>query len=105
MSDPRDAYDDALAALEAAAKKLEAVSKFIVEAGQVFRDWETVGISNFKGASLPFGVKKTVDGSRWPTADQLYQFIQAYHDAKQAVQIAWNAVPAERRKSLLPPPK
>jgi hypothetical protein len=104
------AYQTAIGQLQAAQKQVEQYVRIIEHAaGLLNRDgWKTAMMSNVQGgfpAEIAFSRREGINGSDWPTAQQLADALVAWHNAKQAVKNAYQAIHASERSVVQPPDK
>ncbi|MBA3530578.1 MAG: hypothetical protein H0T73_01465 [Ardenticatenales bacterium] len=107
--DPISNYQRAIAALQAASARAEQYGALVTQTATSLREWKKVVMTNVEGefpADLVAGRNtKSINGVDWPTAQQLADTLLNYHNAKKAVDTAWQAISEEQRQILQPPEK
>jgi hypothetical protein len=78
-------------------------------AAQFKQDWRRFKIYNRPDFRVPveYSTPATgaeVDGTKWPSVDDLIALLNEAHDAQQTVTRAWRAIPMDRQNGLTPPP-
>jgi hypothetical protein len=104
-----DAYLDAKAAFDRANTKINELSHKVGRvAAALLHQRDTFTFSNVEGPGFPpeaIMSRSSVseDGNTWPSAKTINQALAEWHQARQAMNSAWSAVPADRRAGLVPP--
>ncbi len=106
MSSPGDNYVAALERMEEAAAKVKPLVEYLSLLGGVLSagGWKHAQVSG--GAlTFPTGPNKVppLDLKAWPTPDRLMAAVDEWKRAKHAADVAWAALPADKRKRYQPP--
>lgn len=104
-TDQVTAYAGALAKLEQTKKHMEAMAEVVRQASAILYQWRTIKVTHVAGANSLPGVRPTgtIDGARWPTAEQLAGGITAYYQALQEARDAHEAIPQAARGAVMAP--
>jgi hypothetical protein len=102
-----DAYLDAKAAFERIDASVTDLAARLVKVGEAIRtNRGRFCFSNTPGAGFPAEVAMgglSQDGNTWPSAATINAALADWHKAKQAMDMAWAAIPQDRRAGLVPP--
>jgi hypothetical protein len=97
------AYKQALRSMEAATEQVEAFVEEITHAATILRRWEQVTILNL-GIGFPPGAElESINADNWPTSQQLAEALAEWHNCRNALNNAWQAIPETQRTGLQPP--
>jgi hypothetical protein len=101
--DPIQAYKQAIRSLEAATEQVEAFVEEITHAATILRRWEQVKILNL-GVGFPPGAElESINADNWPTSQQLAEALAEWHNCRNTLNNAWQAIPETQRTGLQPP--
>jgi hypothetical protein len=103
-ADPIAAYQDALRKRDEAERKANRLAQYMVNAGEVLKNWRDVSFSNLS-VSYPIGRRYSIIGDQWPTGLEIASALSEYHTAHHEAQNAYRRIPADKRSIITPPPE
>jgi hypothetical protein len=101
-----ETYLDALATFKAASARLVQLGTEIADVGEYMRKHPgSIGFANLGPINTMSGrIVKTVDGAKWPSAQDLQNAVNHYHASHATMMNAYQQVPAPRRGMIEQPP-
>lgn len=105
--DPVEVYQDAYATLEKAKADAQQMASRVRDGADKLSRWErttVTGVNISVSGSIPSRSESTFKGAEWPDASAIAKTLKAYHDAYDALELAWHNVPAARRIGFQDPP-
>lgn len=104
---PIEQYQQAVAEVKAAIGEAERLVRIVSSGAAALREWKRMMMSNVQGG-FPMEIalsphSPTINGSEWPTGQQLAVALQRYHQAKQTLQNAYSAIPDSQRSVVQAP--
>ncbi len=97
MSEEIEAYQSAIAKLQAAKQRAEEIKAIVVRASIALQDWRKASVSGLEGG-YPAEVimlegRQPIMASNWPTAGDIHKALTGYHEAKLTCKNAYQRVP------------
>ncbi|MBS0264210.1 MAG: hypothetical protein JSS02_19895 [Planctomycetes bacterium] len=108
MSDPLQQYSNAVLAYTASVHQARRVAEIVNRGATALRNWEHVQVTGILG-EFPEEVRRRhasendVCGDDWPGAQQIANVLLAYHQAKQALELAFSEIPEALRHAVKNP--
>ncbi len=98
-------YQGALRKLRSAKERAERIVTVITETSEKLKNWKQMPIPGSRGFTSPMigPGSQALDINSWPNGQQLEEAITAYHQAKDAADIAWRAIPENDKIGLQAP--
>jgi hypothetical protein len=104
-----DAYLDARAAFSETDKAISNLaSKFEIVGQELKHRRQRFHFSNVPGAfpaEVIISHTAATDGSSWPSPTDVNATLIKWHSNREAMMLAWDAIPANRRAGLVSPPE
>ncbi len=103
------AYLEAINTINAAERKLERIQTITAKAAAAMSgQWALVAVSGVPRPHTPDvpsrKPRRVINGSEWPTAEEIAQALRTLHAAYDAAAEAWDRITPECRARFFPPP-
>ena len=100
-------YQQAVAEIKAAIGEAERLVRIVSSGATALREWKRMMMANVQDGFPPEIAlsprSPTINGSEWPTGQQLADALQRYHQAKQNLRNAYSAIPDGQRSVVQAP--
>jgi len=105
-TDPISEYQTALREFEQATRRVERIVGIISDASSKLGDWQRVSVANIN-VGFPAEILRgpSINGSDWPTAQQLAEALSQYHSTLHEAGNTYRRIPADQRGVIQPPPE
>lgn len=108
MSDPLHEYSIAVLAYAETVQRARRVSEIINRGATALRNWEQVLVTEVQG-DFPQELARSgrsenhLPGNEWPNAQHIADALLAYHQARNDLETAFNAIPEDQRHAVKTP--
>jgi hypothetical protein len=99
-------YDEACQRLEQARQRAEGIVETIRDAAEKLREWRGVSVKlpPTPGTYVETRTHVRIKAADWPTAQQLNDALEGYHEARQAADSLRNSLTEKLRRTRKEPP-
>ena len=100
---PAEKYQQAVAEIQEAIREAERLVCIVSSGASALRDWRRMTMSNVEGGFPLLPHNPGINGSEWPTGQQVAAALQRYHRAKESLHNAYMAIPDGERAIVKTP--